>query len=137
MIQIGRLVMKIAGRDAGKYGLIIDVVDKNFVVIDGQVRRRKVNIKHIEPLQKILKITKNASHEEVVSALKQIGIDVEPKKQKQAKKGEKPVKKRTLKITQKQKEVKKGESKVKQDKAKTSSSKKQDKDKKSQDSSKE
>ncbi len=119
MIQIGRLVMKIAGRDAGKYGLIIDVVDKNFVVIDGQVRRRKVNIKHIEPLQRILKITKNASHEEVVSALKQMGIDVEPKKQKQAKKGEKPVKKRTLKSLKSGK-TKKAEEQKKEEKGKKS-----------------
>ena len=70
MIEIGRLILKIAGRDANKKGLIVDVIDDNYVLIDGQVRRRKCNIKHIEPLDKVLKLSKNASHEDVKAALK-------------------------------------------------------------------
>ncbi len=95
MISVGRLIMKTAGRDAGKYGLIIDVVDNNFVLIDGQVRRRKVNVKHIEPLLPVVDIQKNASHEQVVDALKKLDIvvvDTKPKEQKP-----KPVKKRVSK----------------------------------------
>ncbi|MEM2121579.1 MAG: 50S ribosomal protein L14e [Candidatus Woesearchaeota archaeon] len=86
MMEIGRLCMKIAGRDAGKYGIIIDVINEKFVMLDGQVRRRKVNINHIEPLPQVLNIKKNASHEEVVEALKSVGIVVEQKTNKNTKK---------------------------------------------------
>ena len=92
MIEIGRLVVKLAGRDAGLKGLIVDVLDKNYILIDGQVRRRKCNILHIEPLQKVLKIKKGASHNEVVTALKEEGIEVIEKKKKQN--TQRPLKKR-------------------------------------------
>jgi large subunit ribosomal protein L14e len=88
MIDVGRLCMKIAGRDSGKYGIIIDVIDDKFVMLDGQVRRRKVNINHIEQLPKVLNIKKNASHEEVLEALKSIGIVVQEKTGKKETKGE-------------------------------------------------
>ncbi len=115
MIEIGRLILKTSGRDAGKYGLIIDVIDENYVMIDGQVRRKKVNIKHIEPLLPVLKINKNASHEEVVSALERIGVSVEPRKSREKK--PKPVKKRTLKAL-KAGETKKAEEQKKEEKRK-------------------
>src|SRR3989338_9123688 len=69
MIEIGRLVVKIAGRDAGKKALIIDVIDDNYVMLDGETRRRKCNILHIEPLNQVVQIKKNASHEEISKAL--------------------------------------------------------------------
>ncbi|MAG08197.1 50S ribosomal protein L14e, partial [Candidatus Woesearchaeota archaeon] len=47
--QIGRLVVKTAGRDAGKKALIVDSLDKSHVLIDGETRRRKCNIAHLEP----------------------------------------------------------------------------------------
>ena len=74
MIEIGRLVVKTAGRDAGKKGVIIDILDDKFVLIDGETRRRKVNILHIEPLNQVIKIEKNASHNEVAKALDELGI---------------------------------------------------------------
>ena len=69
MMEVGRLVVKIAGRDAGKRGIEIDVIDKNYVMVDGEVRRKKVNIKHLEPHTKVLNIKKGASDEDVVTAL--------------------------------------------------------------------
>ena len=45
MMEIGRLVVKIAGRDAGKRGAIIDVIDSSFVVVEGDLRRKKCNVK--------------------------------------------------------------------------------------------
>ena len=82
MIEIGRLCVKIAGRDAGKKAIVIDILDKNFVMIDGEVRRRKCNITHIEPLNKVLKIKKNATPEEVKNVLKTEGIEVKTTKPK-------------------------------------------------------
>ena len=91
-IEIGRVVVKIAGRDAGKKGVIIDVLDNNYVLIDGETRRRKCNVLHIEPLAQTVKIGKNASHEDVAKILKDIGIETRQTKPKP--KSQKPKKKR-------------------------------------------
>ncbi len=85
MYEIGRLCVKIAGRDARKKCLIIEVLDDNYVLIDGQTRRKKCNINHLEPLDKVLKIKKGASHKEVGDALKKEGVEVGAKKPKKAK----------------------------------------------------
>ena len=82
MIEIGRLVVKTAGRDAAKKGVIVDILDKNYVLIDGQVRRRKCNIAHIEPLDQVIKIKKGASHDIVVEEFKKLGIETKEKKSK-------------------------------------------------------
>ena len=92
MIEIGRLCVKIAGRDAGKKGVIIDILDDKFVLVDGETRRRKVNVLHIEPLNQVVEIKKNASHDEVAKALKELGIEARETKPKP--KTQKPIKKR-------------------------------------------
>ena len=79
MIDIGRLCVKTAGRDAGKEALIVEVLDKNFVLIDGNTRRRKTNVDHLELLPKKAELKKGASHEEVQKALKSLGVDAETK----------------------------------------------------------
>ena len=92
MIEIGRLVVKIAGRDAGKKALIVDILDDTYVMLDGETRRRKSNIIHIEPLNQVVEIKKNASHDEVAKALKELGIETRETKPKP--KMQKPIKKR-------------------------------------------
>lgn len=81
MIEVGRICVKTAGRDAGKSCIIIEVIDDNFVMVDGYTRRRKVNVKHLEPLPTVAKIKKNATHEEVVSELEKSGMKEKKKKQ--------------------------------------------------------
>jgi large subunit ribosomal protein L14e len=88
MMDVGRLCMKVAGRDAGKTCVIVDVLDKNTVLIDGQTRRRKCNLFHLEPLREVLKIKKGCSHEEVVAAFKKLGLEVLATKPRKA--GSKP-----------------------------------------------
>ena len=80
MFEIGRVVLKIAGRDAGKVGVVIDNLDEKYVLIDGNVRRRKCNINHLEPLKEILKIKKGASTDEIKNALMSVKIKIEEKK---------------------------------------------------------
>ena len=75
----GQVCVKIAGRDAGKKCVVIDNIDKNYVLIDGQTRRRRCNINHLEPINKVVKIKKDTSNKEVVKALKDIKINVEEK----------------------------------------------------------
>lgn len=91
-IEIGRIVVKTAGRDAGKKAAIIDILDDKFVLIDGETRRRKCNVLHIEPLNQKIEIKNNASHEEVAKALKELGIEARITKPKQ--KVQKPMAKR-------------------------------------------
>lgn len=82
MIEQGRLIVKLAGRDAGLRGVVVEILDDNYILIDGQVRRRKCNILHVEPLDKVLKIPKKATHAEVVKALKAEKIEVKDRKSK-------------------------------------------------------
>ena len=95
MIEVGRLCVKIAGRDAARKCVIVDIIDDNFVLVDGDTRRRKCNIKHIEPLDTVIKIKKNAGHEDIVKEFKQLGIEIKERKSKP--KTEKPKKVRKTK----------------------------------------
>ncbi len=107
-MEIGRLCIKVAGRDAKKKAVIVDVLESNYVLIDGEVRRRKCNISHLEPLDKKLNIQKNASHEDILKAFKdELNIELKERKSKEAK--EKPVKQR------KQKKAKDKKAKAKKD----------------------
>ena len=92
MIEIGRVIIKTAGRDASKKGVIIDILDDKYVLVDGETRRRKVNILHIEPLNQTVKIDKNANHEDVSKALKELGMEARATKPKP--KTQRPHKKR-------------------------------------------
>ena len=94
-MEIGRLCVKIAGRDAGRKCVVVDTVDDNFVLIDGDVRRRKCNIKHLEPLADTIDIKKGASHTDVAAAFKKLKLDVWETKKKEA--AEKPKKVRKVK----------------------------------------
>ena len=77
-IEIGRICVKTAGREAGKKCVIVDVVDKNFVLITGptllnKVKRRRANIKQLEPTDEKVEIKKGAEDKEVETAIDSIG----------------------------------------------------------------
>ena len=77
-VEVGRVCVKIIGREAGRRCVIVDVIDKNFVLVTGPpkvsgVRRRRANISHVEPTPLKVKITKGAGDEEVLEALKKAG----------------------------------------------------------------
>jgi large subunit ribosomal protein L14e len=74
-IEVGRICVKVSGREAGKKCVIVDVVDKSFVLITGPkkvtgIRRRRVNVNHVEPLKDMVEIKRGASDEEISEALK-------------------------------------------------------------------
>jgi len=74
--DIGRVCVKTMGREAGNYCVVVDVIDKNYVIIDGlNIRRRRVNYKHIEPLPELVEIKKGAKHEDVEAAIKKAKLD--------------------------------------------------------------
>ena len=66
--DIGTVCVKIAGRDAGKTCVVVDTLEGGFVLVDGDTRRRKVNVKHLEPTGTV-EVKKGASHETVMTAL--------------------------------------------------------------------
>ena len=109
MIEVGRLCVKLAGRDAGKKCVVVEVLEDNFVMIDGETRRRKCNIIHLEPLDEVLKVKEKAPHADVKKAFKDLGIELKETKKKEAK----PRPKRARKKKEKKAEPKKAPKKEK------------------------
>ena len=73
-VEVGRICVKIAGRQTGQKCVIVDVMDKSFVLITGPknvtgVKRKRANINHIMPLEDKLDLKRGASDEEVTSIL--------------------------------------------------------------------
>ncbi|MHA2028696.1 MAG: 50S ribosomal protein L14e [Candidatus Kariarchaeaceae archaeon] len=74
-ISVGRIVTKIMGREAGRKAVVTQIIDQNFAEITGPqeltgVRRRRVNIAHIEPTEYLVELSKDKnSDEKVLSAI--------------------------------------------------------------------
>lgn len=78
-IEIGRVCKKLMGREAGRFCVVIGSVQDGYVDITGprnitDVRRRKCNILHLEPLEEKLEIGKDASDEDVAKAIETAGL---------------------------------------------------------------
>ncbi len=76
MLNVGRLCIKTAGRDAMQYCVVIEEVDEKNVLVDGNTRRKNVNKAHLEPLNKVLDVKKGASTKDVFAAFEKAGIVV-------------------------------------------------------------
>jgi large subunit ribosomal protein L14e len=80
MYETGRICMKVAGREAGRVCVVVSKEkDKEFVVVTGpkivtRVRRRKCNVRHLEPTPVTIKIKDNASDSEIMKAYEKDGI---------------------------------------------------------------
>ena len=73
-IEIGRICVKVTGREAGRKCVVVDMIDKNFVLVTGPqkvtgVKRRRVNMSHIEPTEKKIEIRRGDSDEKITSAI--------------------------------------------------------------------
>ena len=78
-IEVGKICVKIVGREAGKKCVIVDVVDKNFALITGPktvngVKRRRANVEHLQPTKECVEINRGATDDEITKALKTAGI---------------------------------------------------------------
>ena len=94
-VEVGRVCLKTAGREAGKICAVVDILGNNFVLIDGNVKRRKCNIFHLETLDKTINIKKNESTENIKRELNNLGHEASEKKRATKKPAkEKPAKKR-------------------------------------------
>ncbi len=77
-IEVGRICVKMAGRETGKKCVIVDVMDKSFILVTGPkkvtgVKRRRVNINHVAPTEDELHIKRGASDEEVTQVIEAAG----------------------------------------------------------------
>ncbi|MCW4017240.1 MAG: 50S ribosomal protein L14e [Candidatus Bathyarchaeota archaeon] len=77
-VEVGRICMKTAGRENGKKCVIVDVMDKSFVLVTGPkaitgVKRKRANINHIMVLQDKLDLNRGASDQEVTQTLEAAG----------------------------------------------------------------
>jgi large subunit ribosomal protein L14e len=77
-IEVGRICVKEVGRETGKKCVVIDVMDKSFVLVTGPkkitgIKRRRVNINHLMPLDDKVEVKRGASDEEVTQVLEAAG----------------------------------------------------------------
>ena len=49
---IGRLCVKLSGREAGRECVIVNKEEGNFVTIDGNVKRKRCNLEHLDISEK-------------------------------------------------------------------------------------
>lgn len=118
MIEVGRICIKTAGRDAGLKCVVVEILDKNFVMIDGQTRRRKCNILHLEPLDETIKIKAKASRDEIAEEFSKLQIEVKDKKSKKPAERPRKIRKKKEKPAQKEELSKKVEKAGKKEDAK-------------------
>ncbi len=92
IFEKGRVCLKIAGREAGKYCVVVEPLKESFVMITGpksvtRIKRRKCNIEHLEPTQEKFELS-SGDDADVEAAWKEsglmdtLGIEAPKKKQK-------------------------------------------------------
>jgi large subunit ribosomal protein L14e len=77
--DIGSICIKKVGREATRKCVVVDIIDKSFVLVTGPqaltgVKRRRANVSHLKPLEEKLTITPGASDEEIVALIKEEGM---------------------------------------------------------------
>ena len=80
-IEVGRVIVKMAGREATMKAVVVDLVDQNFVLISGggisPIKRRRCNIKHIRPLPAMVDIKRGAKDEAIQKAIENADLKKE------------------------------------------------------------
>src|SRR3989338_2080261 len=102
MVKTGDVVIKLAGRDAGRIAVVVEDLGNGYYTIDGDARKRKVNFKHIEFLGKEIKVGKGATSEEIRKVLGEMGFKVHKHGAHKAKKETKEENKETKNLKRRQ-----------------------------------
>jgi len=87
MMEPGRVVLSTQGRDAGRYFIVLQVIDEQFVLMaDGQSRKlahpKKKKVKHLRPKPIVVNINadtlpnKHLQDSDLRSALEAHGLDM-------------------------------------------------------------
>lgn len=63
-IEVGRVCIKTAGREAGEKCVIVEIIDEKFVeIVGGSIKNRRCNIKHLEPTAQSLELKSDDAEE--------------------------------------------------------------------------
>lgn len=78
-LEVGRVCMKVAGREMGKYCTVLKKENDAFVLVTGPklltgIKRRRCNVDHLEPMPYLLEIKEDAGDEEVLAAFEKAGL---------------------------------------------------------------
>jgi len=78
-LNVGRICVKTAGREAGRYACVLKKMDANFVLVTGPrvltgVKRRRCNVEHLEPTQYSVDVKSEAGDKEVIAAYGKAGL---------------------------------------------------------------
>jgi large subunit ribosomal protein L14e len=89
-IEVGRICVKTAGRETGKRCIIVDVIDKNYVLITGPksltgVKRHRTNVDHMQATEEKIDLKRDATDEDVLKALEKAEKTSAPKTKAQPK----------------------------------------------------
>jgi len=81
-IEVGRICVKQGGRECCAKCVIIDVMDKSYVLVTVPkkgtgLKRRRANINHLMPLEDKIEVKRGASEDEVAAALEDAGKTAE------------------------------------------------------------
>jgi large subunit ribosomal protein L14e len=74
IFTVGRICTKKRGRESGMKCVVVDEIDENYVLVTGPknlsgVRRKRANIDHLALTDKVIRIRRGASDQDIVSAL--------------------------------------------------------------------
>jgi len=79
-VEVGRVCVKLRGREVGRRCVIVDIIDRNYVLVTGPedltgVRRRRANMDHLKILNERIGIDRNATDEDVRVAIRNKDVD--------------------------------------------------------------
>jgi len=70
-MEIGQVCIKTRGRAAGRSVVVLSKTKEGKVLVDGaKVKRKECNVLHLFPINEIVKVKEEESHEGVLKALK-------------------------------------------------------------------
>lgn len=76
LFEIGSVAVITQGRRAGKKVVIVDIIDENYVLVTGPkkasgVKRRRMNIKHLMPINLNFDIERGSEDEQVIEVIQE------------------------------------------------------------------
>ena len=75
-MDVGRVCVKLAGREVGRKCAILERIDKNFVLVAAPgVKRRRCNVRHLEPTDLVLEF-QGTGEEAVKAALEKANVSL-------------------------------------------------------------
>src|SRR3989338_1355041 len=78
---VGIVCLKLAGRDANRFCVILEEIDSRYVLIDGDVRRKKCSLKHLKLFPQKVSVSTSSSTAQVRKALVDVGVLLHERKE--------------------------------------------------------